>query len=54
MPPIDSFYNNKQYLTTPANGIYFAGTETVAIWMGYMEGALERAERTIAQITRSE
>jgi monoamine oxidase len=50
MPPVDSFYDNKRYLTTPVNGIYFAGTETAAVWMGYMEGALESAERTVAQL----
>lgn len=50
MPPVDSFYDNKRYLTTPVNGIYFAGTETAAVWMGYMEGALESAERAVAQL----
>ena len=50
VPEINTFVVNQQYLMNPSNRIYFAGTETASDWMGYMEGALESAERIIEQI----
>lgn len=34
----------------PFGNIYWAGTETANEWMGYMEGAIESAERVVKQI----
>ena len=50
VPPISSLASNHSYFATPVNNIYFAGTETANHWMGYMEGALESAERVVLQI----
>jgi monoamine oxidase len=36
-------------LREPAGRIHFAGTETASEWCGYMEGALESAERAAAE-----
>ena len=49
-PETNTFAKNQHYLTKPYNNIYFVGTETAQHWMGYMEGALESAERVIKQI----
>ena len=40
-------------LQNPFGNIYWAGTETANEWMGYMEGALESAERVVSQIIHS-
>jgi monoamine oxidase len=37
-------------LRAPCGRIHWAGTETARDWMGYMEGALESAERVISEI----
>ncbi len=50
VPPVNSLAANQHYLTAPCEGIYFVGTETAQEWMGYMEGALESAERVVGQI----
>lgn len=49
-PEPNTFAKNQHYLTNPYNNIYFVGTETAQHWMGYMEGALESAERVVRQI----
>jgi monoamine oxidase len=49
-PEPDTFAKNQSFLREPYNDIYFAGTETARHWMGYMEGALESAERVVGQI----
>lgn len=50
VPPIGSLAKNLHYFTKPFGNIYFAGTEAASHWMGYMEGALESAERVVQQI----
>lgn len=50
VPPIDSLTKNYRYLTEPEEQIYFIGTETASQWMGYIEGALESAERLVFQV----
>ncbi|MBP9742677.1 MAG: FAD-dependent oxidoreductase [Burkholderiales bacterium] len=50
VPPIGSLTKNYRYLTEPEGEIYFVGTETASQWMGYIEGALESAERLLFQI----
>ena len=50
VPPIGALSQNHHYLTQAFEGVYFVGTETANEWMGYMEGALESAERVKAQI----
>ena len=37
-------------LRTPIGNIHFAGTETALQWSGYMEGALESAERVVDEL----
>ncbi|MCC2624369.1 MAG: flavin-containing amine oxidase [Burkholderiales bacterium] len=37
-------------LQEPFNKIYWAGTETADNWLGYMEGAIESAQRVVRQI----
>jgi len=37
-------------LRQPAGRIHWAGTETATVWSGYMEGALQAAERAAAEI----
>ncbi|MCB9706429.1 MAG: FAD-dependent oxidoreductase [Myxococcales bacterium] len=37
-------------LRAPAGPIHFAGTETAREWNGYLEGALESAERVVGEI----
>jgi monoamine oxidase len=37
-------------LRTPVGPIHWAGTETARQWTGYMEGALESAERAAAEV----
>ncbi|MCL4287850.1 MAG: FAD-dependent oxidoreductase, partial [Thermoleophilia bacterium] len=34
----------------PVGRIHWAGTETATVWSGYMEGALESAERVVAEV----
>lgn len=43
----------KEELQTPFKNVHWIGTETANEWMGYMEGALESAERVVKQISRS-
>lgn len=50
VPPINTLAARYHYFTAPEDGIYFVGTETARHWMGYMEGALESAERLVTQI----
>jgi monoamine oxidase len=50
VPPVNSLSLNQHYFSLPCGDIYFAGTETANEWMGYMEGALESAERVVLQI----
>jgi hypothetical protein len=35
----------------PIGRIHFAGTETARVWLGYMEGALESAERVTEEVS---
>jgi monoamine oxidase len=37
-------------LGVPLGRIHFAGTETAREWFGYMEGALESAERAAREV----
>ncbi len=37
-------------LRAPVGRIHWAGTETATVWSGYMEGALESAERVAAEV----
>jgi len=37
-------------VSQPINSIHFAGTETASQWAGYMEGALQSAERVAQEI----
>ena len=37
-------------LREPIGPIHWAGTETATVWMGYLDGAVESAERTVAEI----
>jgi monoamine oxidase len=37
-------------LREPVGPIHWAGTETATVWMGYLDGAVESAERTVAEI----
>lgn len=39
-----------QQLRIPAGNIHFAGTETSAVWNGYMEGAVLSGERVAREI----
>jgi len=39
-----------QQLRLPAGNIHFAGTETSAVWNGYMEGAVLSGERVAREI----
>ncbi|MCC2645441.1 MAG: maoA [Burkholderiales bacterium] len=50
VPPIGSLTRNYKYLTKPEIGVHFIGTETATQWMGYMEGALESAERLLLEL----
>jgi monoamine oxidase len=38
-------------LREPVGRLHWAGTETAVEWNGYMEGALESAERAVAEVT---
>ncbi len=40
-------------LRAPLGPLHFAGTETARRWYGYFEGALEAAERAVAEITQA-
>ena len=40
-------------LRRPAGGIHWAGSETATHWYGYMEGALQSAERVQQEIVAS-
>lgn len=42
-----------KYLAKSYNDIYFIGTETANDWYGYIEGALESADRVVKQITNT-
>lgn len=53
IPSVDHLVRNYKYLIEPCGNIYFAGTETAREWMGYMEGALESAERVVQKIIES-
>ena len=49
-----SFLTQAAYaLRTPHGLVHFAGTETATHHMGYLEGALESAERVVREITAS-
>jgi monoamine oxidase len=39
-------------LRTPIGPIHFAGTESASQWCGFMEGALESAERVVEELAR--
>eukprot|EP01119_Soliformovum_irregulare_P022501 TRINITY_DN7711_c0_g1_i1.p1 TRINITY_DN7711_c0_g1~~TRINITY_DN7711_c0_g1_i1.p1 ORF type:complete len:486 (+),score=154.30 TRINITY_DN7711_c0_g1_i1:81-1538(+) len=49
LPP-NVLRNFGKFLTAPNNRIFWAGTESADKWMGYMEGALESAERAVDQL----
>lgn len=37
-------------MQAPTGRIHWAGTETATVWTGYMEGALQAAERAVGEI----
>jgi monoamine oxidase len=37
-------------LREPIGPIHWAGTETATVWMGYLDGAVESAERAVAEV----
>jgi monoamine oxidase len=37
-------------LREPVGRIHWAGTETATVWSGYMEGALQAADRAVAEV----
>lgn len=37
-------------LREPVGRVHWAGTETATVWSGYMEGALQAAERAVAEV----
>jgi monoamine oxidase len=37
-------------LRRPVGPIHWAGTETATVWMGYLDGAVESAERAVAEV----
>jgi len=39
------------YLHKPIGSVHWAGTETATEFYGYMEGALQSAERVVAEIS---
>jgi len=43
----DPMYRN---LREPEDRLFFAGTETAACWVGYMDGAIEAGERAACQV----
>jgi len=43
----DPMYKN---LSDPEDRLFFAGTETAACWVGYMDGAIEAGERAACQV----
>lgn len=40
-------------LREPAGNLHWAGTETAIVWSGYMEGALQAAERAVGEMVES-
>jgi monoamine oxidase len=40
-------------LREPCGPIHWAGTETATTWMGYLDGAVESAERAVAEVLGS-
>jgi monoamine oxidase len=40
-------------LRAPVGRVHWAGTETATIWSGYMEGALQAAERVADEVFES-
>ena len=40
-------------LRPPAGRVHWAGTETATVWSGYMEGALQAAERVVAEVVEA-
>jgi len=40
-------------LREPTGNVHWAGTETATVWSGYMEGALQAAERVVAELLES-
>lgn len=40
-------------LREPVGRLHFAGTETATRWMGYFDGAIEAAERAVAEVLRA-
>lgn len=49
-PPPGTWSTVGDLLCTPVGRIHFAGTETARVWNGYMEGALEAAERAASEV----
>jgi monoamine oxidase len=45
----------KDALSAPVHGrVFYAGTETAREWIGYIEGALESAERVAEEVVKAE
>jgi monoamine oxidase len=42
-----------EHIATPSSQIHFAGEHT-ADWIGFVEGALESAERVVAEVEAAE
>jgi len=45
--------NGAARLREPQGRLHFAGTETATRWMGYFDGAVQAAERAVAEVLRS-
>jgi len=48
--PIGAWQSGTSALSSPYGNIHFASTETATQWRGYIEGALESAERAVAEM----
>ena len=42
-----------EHLRQPLGPLHMAGTETATAYFGYYEGALDAAERAVAEVTRA-
>ena len=51
LPPSSTLTKYGYYLNKPIGAIHWAGTETATEFFGYIEGALQSAERVVSEIT---
>jgi monoamine oxidase len=48
--PPGAWTDHGQWLRTPVNGIYWAGTETADQWTGFLDGAVRSGQRAAAEV----